>query len=187
MSNRSALRLNFARKMMLVTAGLTALAAPLVVGISNAPASGLNRRRRGPVGAAAPAFEVASIKLNPDCVIGMDAVANRLSVSTYRAFRFVVFCGWRTALRSAQFSLRAVLRSWVDRTGSIPIGTLFPQRPRAPPLRPRWWSNAPGAPRREVQSESPQGVQRCPVYELTVAKNSPKLQPQRTEAALLWT
>ncbi len=53
MSNRVGLRLNFARKVALATAGAAALTVPIVVGIMHA---------QSPAGAAAPKFEVASIK-----------------------------------------------------------------------------------------------------------------------------
>jgi bla regulator protein BlaR1 len=64
MTNRIALRLGFAKKVALVTAGVTALAAPVIVGIINAPAI----RAQSPQAAAQSAtvattkFEVASIK-----------------------------------------------------------------------------------------------------------------------------
>jgi len=49
MTNRVALRLNFAKKVALAGAGMAAVAAPIVVGILNAPAATLK-------------FEVASVK-----------------------------------------------------------------------------------------------------------------------------
>ena len=49
MTNRVALRLNFAKKVALAGAGMAAVAAPIVVGILNAPAAALK-------------FEVASVK-----------------------------------------------------------------------------------------------------------------------------
>jgi len=57
MSNRSAVRLNFAKRVALSVAGVSALAAPLVVGMMNAP---LIRAQSSPT--PAPKFEVASVK-----------------------------------------------------------------------------------------------------------------------------
>jgi uncharacterized protein (TIGR03435 family) len=57
MSNRVAPKLNFAKKFALATAGLAALAAPVIVGIVNAPAI-----RAQSTQAAATKFEVASVK-----------------------------------------------------------------------------------------------------------------------------
>jgi uncharacterized protein (TIGR03435 family) len=67
MSHRSVLKLNFARRMMLVTAALTALAAPVAVGILHAPAVRAQSPQAAQSAAAAPAFEVASVKLIPNC------------------------------------------------------------------------------------------------------------------------
>jgi hypothetical protein len=62
MSNRVAPKLNFAKKFALATAGLAALAAPVIVGIVNAPAI----RAQSTQGAATK-FEVASVKpCNPE-------------------------------------------------------------------------------------------------------------------------
>jgi uncharacterized protein (TIGR03435 family) len=55
MLNRGTLKVNFAKKLALLAAGMAALAAPIVVGIWNAPAM----KAQSP----APGFEVASIKL----------------------------------------------------------------------------------------------------------------------------
>jgi uncharacterized protein (TIGR03435 family) len=181
MSNRSALRLNFARKMMLVTAGLTALAAPLVVGISNAPAIRAQSAQTRPGrGLRPPAFEVASIKLNPDCVIG-DGRSSQSPVS------FNLPC----------LPLRGLLRM----AYSAQVGAVFPSRRLEVLGGPDWLdtdryiisAKAAGAAspaemvgpmlqalleerfKVKVHKES----RDAPVYELTVAKNSPKLQPTK--------
>jgi bla regulator protein blaR1 len=63
MTNRAALRLNFAKKVALVTAGVTALAAPVIVGFLNAPAIlAQSPQAAQSVAVARPAFEVASVK-----------------------------------------------------------------------------------------------------------------------------
>jgi uncharacterized protein (TIGR03435 family) len=63
MTNRIALRLSFAKKVALVTAGVTALAAPVMVGIINAPAIWV----QSPQSVAEPPrtleFDAASVKL----------------------------------------------------------------------------------------------------------------------------
>jgi uncharacterized protein (TIGR03435 family) len=56
MTNRSVLRLNFARKVALAIAGIAALAAPIAVGVMNAP---LIRAQSAP---AFPKFQASSIK-----------------------------------------------------------------------------------------------------------------------------
>jgi bla regulator protein BlaR1 len=61
MSNRIAVRLNFAKKVALAVAGTAALTAPIVVGIMNAPAIRAQSAAQ-PAPAAAPKFEVAAIK-----------------------------------------------------------------------------------------------------------------------------
>ena len=60
MTRRAALRLNFAKKVALAVAGITALVLPITVGIMNAP-----RLRAQSVAAGSPKFEVASIR--PGC------------------------------------------------------------------------------------------------------------------------
>jgi bla regulator protein BlaR1 len=64
MSNRFALRLNFAKKVALTLAGVAALAAPIVVGILNAPAIRAESPQvAAPSAASATAkFDVASVK-----------------------------------------------------------------------------------------------------------------------------
>jgi bla regulator protein blaR1 len=69
MTNRIAIGLNFAKKVALVTAGVTALAAPVIVGVINAPVI----RAQSPQAAAQSTtstttkFEVASVKpCNPE-------------------------------------------------------------------------------------------------------------------------
>jgi uncharacterized protein (TIGR03435 family) len=57
MSNRSAVRLNFAKRVALSVVGISALAAPLVVGMMNAPSIRAQSSRAPP-----PKFEVASVK-----------------------------------------------------------------------------------------------------------------------------
>jgi len=62
MSNRVALRLNFVKKVALVASGLTALAAPVIVGIMHAPAiKAQSAQVAQPAGALE--FEAASVKL----------------------------------------------------------------------------------------------------------------------------
>jgi len=62
MTNRIALRLNLAKKVALVTAGVTALAAPVIVGIVNAPAIVAQS-----AATATAKFDVASVKpCNPE-------------------------------------------------------------------------------------------------------------------------
>jgi uncharacterized protein (TIGR03435 family) len=60
MTHRALLKLNFARKAALVTAGVIALAMPALVGIVNAPA--IRAQSPQTVAQPAPKFEVASIK-----------------------------------------------------------------------------------------------------------------------------
>jgi bla regulator protein BlaR1 len=66
MTNRIALRLSLAKRLALVTAGVTALAAPVMVGILNAPAI-LAQSPQAAAESAAARFEVASVKpCNPE-------------------------------------------------------------------------------------------------------------------------
>jgi uncharacterized protein (TIGR03435 family) len=64
MSNRAALRLNLAKKAVLTVAGVAALAAPIVVGILNAPAIRAQSPQAAAPSAASPTakFDVASVK-----------------------------------------------------------------------------------------------------------------------------
>jgi len=62
MSNRIGIGLSFAKKAALAAAGISAVAAPTIVGIMNAPFS-----RAQSVSAATPGFEVASVKPSKDC------------------------------------------------------------------------------------------------------------------------
>jgi hypothetical protein len=63
MSNRTVLKLNFAQKVALAAAGMAALAAPIVVGVLNAPAIRAQSPQAAAQSAAVTAkFEVASIK-----------------------------------------------------------------------------------------------------------------------------
>jgi bla regulator protein BlaR1 len=57
MAHRIAYKMDFGRKLLLATAGLVAIAAPIVIGMTNLPL-------RGQSPAARPAFEVASVKKN---------------------------------------------------------------------------------------------------------------------------
>jgi bla regulator protein blaR1 len=61
MSNRTGLSLNRTRKFLLATAGVAALAGPLVPGIIHAPVI----RAQGAATTPVPAFEVASVKRRP--------------------------------------------------------------------------------------------------------------------------
>jgi uncharacterized protein (TIGR03435 family) len=64
LSNPSTIRLSFANKIILTVAGLTALGLPITLGIINAPISrAQSSSSASSVRAAAPKFEVASIKL----------------------------------------------------------------------------------------------------------------------------
>jgi bla regulator protein blaR1 len=68
MTNRTVLKLGFAKKVTLAVAGAAALAAPIVVGTMNAPAIRAQAQSSAPSAAVAPAkFEVASIKPSADC------------------------------------------------------------------------------------------------------------------------
>ncbi|MDR3701933.1 MAG: M56 family metallopeptidase [Candidatus Sulfopaludibacter sp.] len=71
MTNRTGRRLNFARKLALAAAGAAALAAPLVLGMMNAPAI----RAQAAAAGERPSFEVASVKPaagGPGISIGID-------------------------------------------------------------------------------------------------------------------
>ena len=65
MTNRIVLRLNFAKKAVLAIAGICALAAPIVIGIMNAP-----RIRAQSAPAGTPKFETVSIQ--PGCAAPLD-------------------------------------------------------------------------------------------------------------------
>jgi bla regulator protein blaR1 len=62
MSNRFALRLTFAKRAVLAVAGVSVLAAPIVVGMLDAPPIRAQSPRTAAQSAATPKFEVASIK-----------------------------------------------------------------------------------------------------------------------------
>jgi uncharacterized protein (TIGR03435 family) len=180
MSNRSVLRLNFARKAMLAAAALTALAAPVVVGILNAPAIRAQSPQAAPSMAKAPVFEVASVKLNPDCNVGSGRPAQSpvsfnlpclplrgLIRMAYSAQAGAVFPshvlealggpGWLDTDRYDIFAKAAGNASSSEMMGPM-LRTLLEDRFKV-----------------KVHKES----RDAPVYELTVANNNPKLQPSK--------
>jgi uncharacterized protein (TIGR03435 family) len=69
MTNRIVLQLTFVKKVALAVAGAAALATPVVVGMMNTPAIRAQSQSAAPSAtAAAPRFEVASIKPSNDCM-----------------------------------------------------------------------------------------------------------------------
>ena len=72
MSNRIGIRLSFAKKAVLAIAGFFAIAAPTIVGMMSAPSSPAQT-----VSPATPKFEVASVKLSPDCGMGAAGAGGR--------------------------------------------------------------------------------------------------------------
>jgi uncharacterized protein (TIGR03435 family) len=168
--------------MMLVTAGLTALAAPVVVGILNAPAIRAQPPQVAPSTAAAPAFEVASVKLSTNCDSG----------------------GGRSGQSPVSFNLPCVsLRGLIRVAYSVQAGANFPSRRVDVLGGPGWLDTdrydifakaAASANASPAEMMGPmlqtlleerfkvkvhKEARDAPVYELTVAKNNPKLQPSK--------
>jgi uncharacterized protein (TIGR03435 family) len=180
MSNRNPSRLNFPGKMALVAAGLAALGAPVAVGFLNAPAIRAQSPQVAQSAAAAPAFEVASIKLNTNCNAG----------------------GGRPSQSPVTLNLPCVpLRGLIRMAYSMVAGANFPSRRLEVLGGPGWLDTdqydivakaAGNASPTEMMGPMLQTLleerfkvkvhkefRDAPVYELTLAKNSPRLQPSK--------
>lgn len=182
MSNRSVLRLSFARRTMLVAAGLIALAVPVAVGIVNAPAIRAQSPHATPSAAAGPTFEVASVKPSANCegaggspgqspvTLNLPCVPLRGLIRMAYSFSGLVGAnlpsrrievlggpGWIDTDRYDIFAKAAGNASQAEMMGPM-LQTLLEERFKV-----------------KVHKES----RDAPVYELTVAKNGPKLQPSK--------
>jgi bla regulator protein BlaR1 len=179
MKNRIALRLNFGKKFVLAVTGVAAVAAPVAVGIMNAPLT-----RAQSVTAAPPKFEVAAIR---PCKSedpsprrgsgGVDWSPGRLSLACTAVERliwsaYVLFAndryngltldipisgdpGWAKS-DSYQIDAKAEgPQSWVTMSGSM-VRALLEDR---------------------FKLKLHREIREIPVYALTVAKGGPKLQP----------
>lgn len=182
MSNRSVPKLNFARKLMLVTAALTALAAPVVVGILNAPAIRAQSPSAAPLTSAAPAFEVASVKLNANCDTGsgrpaQSPVTLNLPCLPLRglirmAYMFSEVVGANLPSRRLE-----VLGGpgWLDTDHYDIFAKAAGNASQAEMMGPMLRTLLEDRFKVKVHKES----RDAPVYELTVANNHPKLQPSK--------
>jgi uncharacterized protein (TIGR03435 family) len=181
-SNRRALSLNNAKKFLLASAGVMALVGPVVIGVGNAPAIHAQPR-------SSPHFEVASVKA---CPAGQDAGSRgvgggRLIASSGRLYAECQSLATliRFAYLSYQYaeteSHRVVLQDFkgipgwgtsdrysIEATG---MGTETREMILGPMLRTLLEDRF----KLQIHRETKE----IPVYDLTVAKGGPKLQPAR--------
>jgi len=180
MTNRIALKLNFAKKVALAVAGAAALAAPMVVGMMNAPAIRAQAQSSTRLAAEAPSkFEVASIKPGNDCAGRMPHAPSpgRLEVCAplENLINFAyVFCADGSVCRRAPGGppisggpawIHSDLYQ-IDAKAEGPASQAMMSGPMMQKLL-----------EDRFQLKIRRETREAPVYALTVAKGGPKLQP----------
>jgi bla regulator protein blaR1 len=181
MANRSASRLNFGRKLMLTAAGITAIAAPLTLGILTASRT----RAQATTTTSIPKFDVAAIRPceNNDPVPGMRsgaiyATPNRLHARcvslgflvqsayvTFGGYGYAEVSGGPAWIQSDQFNIEA------ETTGNPSAQTL-----QGPMLQALLEDRFKLKIRREIRE--------VPVYDLNVSKDGFKLQPMKERSCI---
>ena len=167
---------------MLVAAGLTALAAPVVVGILNAPAIRAQSSQAAPSSAAAPAFEVASVKPSANCDTGggspsQSPVSLNLPCVPLRRLIQVAYTFSGLVGANLPSSLLEALGGpgWLDTDRYDILAKAAGNASQAEMMGPMLRTLLEERFQVKVHRES----RDAPVYELTVAKNGPKLQPSK--------
>ena len=174
-------KLNIWRKLLLTTAGVLAMAGPILVGLANAP-----RSRAQSQAASRPAFEVASIKPSPPGDVERMFVGSRGGPGTGDPGRYICEnCGVSLLLREA-FDLKPFQFSapdWMQATrfhvsAKIPEGATKQEfRLMLQGLLEERFKLSSHYQKKEIQS-----------FELVVAKNGPRMkehedQPQAADEA----
>jgi bla regulator protein BlaR1 len=165
MTNRIALRLNFAKKVALAVAGIVALAAPIIVGMIETPAV---RAQSARPPASRPGFEVASIKRAPDqgprtmrpLPNGLTGTVSlrQLMQRAYAAQSFQISGGpqW---INSERYAIEAKAAGTVSHDQvSLMLQSLLEER---------------------FQLKIHRETRELPVFNLVVAKGGPKLPPPK--------
>lgn len=181
MTDRVAHNLNFGKKLLLTTAGVAAVAVPILIGIGNAPQVRAQSQAEKHL-----AFEVASVKLNksedPRSFGQMKSEpGGRLTVRGTPLYLIIAdaydvsfqsprLSGGPDWIRSERYDIVATAEK-----GAIPVD--LPAKEQA--ARTRLMLQALLAERFKltIHRESKE----LPVYSLTVGKNGPKLQKSKTE------
>jgi bla regulator protein BlaR1 len=167
MTRRTGRQLDFGRKLLLAAAGIAAVAGPIAFGVANAPA--IRAQSQPAAQAAAPAFEVASIKPNNSDdhrVMFRMAPGGRTEISDASAKMLIVMS---YNLKPNQLSGGP---SWLDSTkydisAKAPEGSDDPERSKLM-MQTLLADRFKLAIHRETKD--------MPIYELVVGKNGPKLK-----------
>jgi uncharacterized protein (TIGR03435 family) len=179
MANRITLRLNFAKKLTLAVAGMAALAVPIVVGIMHAPSLRAQSQQARSGGDTAPKFEVVSIK--PCKAFRKSTLQDDLSPETLHSS-----CTTLQRLIQQAYGLFAnghmhPLSSVTVTGGPAWVGSdLYEIHAKAPGPQSRAMMNGPmlqALLEDRFKLRVHRETREIPVYELTVAKGGPPLQP----------